>query len=267
MGAIGKARVILWNVIQSRSGLISCALSCAVLTAALASQALAAGSGSDDSYWKKDPSEWQVEIRPLQLWVSHLSTKVALPDLPDRPNGTATSELDGAYSGGFRLEKNKWSIDANFLFADLTAENPNPKVQSDARIELAQFMVGRQVLPGLSLEGGVRRMSLELSAKVLEYPEVRGESVLWDPLIGMTFRKPLGKKLRLNVHGDGGGFGAGSDVTYSANATLDWRFAKHFGMSLGYNFLHFETSQTYSKLMLITEPTIHGPVVAFGIYF
>ncbi len=252
------------DMIQSWFGLISRTLSCAVLTAALAFQALAA---SDDSYWKHDPADWQVEIRPIQLWVPHMSTKVTLPDLPNRPNGTATSELDGAYSGGFRLEKNKWSIDGNFLFADLTAENPNPKVQSDAGIKLAQVMVGRQIVPGLSLEGGFRRMSLELSAKLLDFPEVRGESGVWDPLIGMTFRKPLGRKLRLNLHGDGGGFGAGSDVTYSANATLDWRFAKHFGMSFGYNFLHFETSQTYTRGTLTTEPTIHGPVLGFGIYF
>ena len=110
-------------------------------------------------------------------------------------------------------------------------------------------------------------MSLDLSAKLLDYPEVSGKVGVWDPLIGMTYRKPLGKKLRLNLHGDGGGFGAGSDVTYSANATLDWRFAKHFGMSFGYNFLHFETSNTFTRGTLTTEPTIHGPVIGFGIYF
>jgi len=62
-------------------------------------------------------------------------------------------------------------------------------------------------------------MSLDLSAKLLDYPEVSGKVGVRDPLIGMTYRKSLGKKWRFSVHGDGGGFGAGSDVTYNANAT------------------------------------------------
>lgn len=131
-------------------------LSCALFSFGLASQAFAAGGSSDDSYWKKDPSAWQVEIRPLQLWVPYMSTKITRPDLPDRPNGTATSSIDGAYSGGFRLEKNKWSIDGNFLFADLSADNPRPELKTDAGIKLLQLMAGRQIVPGLSLEGGFR---------------------------------------------------------------------------------------------------------------
>ncbi len=51
----------------------------------------------------------------------------------------------------------------------------------------------------------------------------------------------------LDLHGDGGGFGIGSDVTYGANAKLDWRFAKHFGLSFGYALLHFEVSDTVAQ--------------------
>jgi len=238
-------------------------LACAMLAFALASHC----SAADDSYWKKDPSTWQVELRPVQLWVPSMSSKVTFPDLPNGPSGTATSSVDSAYSGGFRLEKNKWAIDGNFLWAELSADNDNPNLEIKTGIKLGQLMVGREILPGLSLEGGFRGMSLDLAAQFLDNPELGGEAVLWDPLIGMTYRKPLGKKWRLNLHGDGGGFGAGSDVTYSFNAILDWRFAKHFGTSFGYNVLHFETSNTFSRRTLITEPTIYGPMLGFGIYF
>jgi opacity protein-like surface antigen len=255
-------------VINPFSPLISRPFLGAALTFALASPAFAAAAASDDSVWEKDPSAWKAEIRPIQLWVPHLSTRITLPDLPNRPNGTAsTSSIDGAYSGGFRVEKNKWSLDTNFLFVDLTADNPKPKLQADTNIKLLQFMAGREVLPGLSLEGGVRGMSMELAATLLENPEVSGKVTLWDPLIGLSYRKPLGKKWRLHLHGDGGGFGAGSEVTYSGNATLDWRFARHFGLSFGYNFLHFETTNTFTRRNVTTEPTIHGPVIGFCIYF
>jgi hypothetical protein len=85
---------------------------------------------------------------------------------------------------------------------------------------------------------------MKLTAKLLENPEVSGKVTLWDPFIGVSYRKPLGKEWQLHLHGDGGGFGAGSEVTYSGNATLDWRFAHHIGLSFGYKFLHFEASNT-----------------------
>ena len=56
-------------------------------------------------------------------------------------------------------------------------------------------------------------------------------------------------------------------MTYSVNATRDWRFAKHFGISLGYDLLHFETSNRFTQRTLTTEPTVHGPLIGFGIYF
>jgi hypothetical protein len=242
----------------------------AVLTFALASQAFAGGEASDDSYWTKDPSAWQVEIYPIQLWVPYMSTRVTLPESSTggtRPSGRATSSLDSAYSGGLRIEKNKWSVEGNFLWADLSADNTNPNVKTETNIELGQLMGGREILPGLSLEGGIRRTSLNMSAQLLDYPEVSRKPTLWDPLIGMTYRKAFGKKWRLDLHGDGGGFGAGSDVTYGANARLDWRFAKHFDLSFGYALLHFEVSDTVAQRTLTMEPTIHGPIIGFGVYF
>ncbi len=37
-------------------------------------------------------------------------------------------------------------------------------------------------------------MSLEVSAKLLDYSEVSRSPTFWDPLIGLTYRKHLGKK-------------------------------------------------------------------------
>ena len=245
-------------------------LSWVAFTLATASWVYAAGGSDGDSVWAKAPSDWKVEISPIQLWVPYMNTRVTLPELPNggtRPTGRATSSLDSAYSGGFRLEKSRWSVEGSLLWADLSAANTNPNLQTATEIELGQLMGGREIRPGLSLEGGVRRMSLEVSAKLLDYPEVSRSPTFWDPLIGLTYRKHLGKKWRLDLHADGGGFGVGSDVTYGANAKLDWRFAKHFGLSFGYALLHFEVSDAVGQRTLSLEPTIHGPLLGFGIYF
>ena len=66
------------------------------------------------------------------------------------------------------------------------------------------------------------------------------------------------------MHGDSRGSGAGSDVTYFGSATLDWQFAKHIAVSIGDDFLHFETSDTFVRRTVTTEPAIHGPVIGFS---
>ena len=40
----------------------------------------------------KAPSDWKVEISPIQLWVPYMNTRVTLPELPNggtRPTGRA----------------------------------------------------------------------------------------------------------------------------------------------------------------------------------
>lgn len=66
---------------------------------------------------------------------------------------------------------------------------------------------------------------------------------------------------------DGGGFGVGSTFDIGAAASADWRFAKHFGMTMGGAYLHFENSNTVLRKTLTIKPTMYGPTFGFGIYF
>jgi hypothetical protein len=35
------------------------------------------------------------------------------------------------------------------------------------------------------------------------------------------------------LHGDGGGFGVGSEVDMTATGRAEWQFARHFGIAMG----------------------------------
>jgi hypothetical protein len=65
---------------------------------------------------------------------------------------------------------------------------------------------------------------------------------------------------------DGGGFGVGSDLDIGANASADWRFARHFGMTMGGAYLHFEATDTILRQSITIKPTMYGPTFGFGIY-
>jgi hypothetical protein len=250
-------------------------LLCIAFVLAFALQAFAA----DDSYWKKDPKDWKVELYPVLAWAPIMGATATLPEFPNlpslpdqpgdvHPGSNVSSSFNGAAFFGLRVEKSKWAVQGSALWAGLEADrtaNPQFKVKTD--VIYGQGMVGREVLPDLWLEGGVRRIALNVGVTLLDYPEVARKPGVWDPLIGVSYKRPLGKKWRLDLHADGGGFGVGMDVDYALTGQLNWRFAKHFGTTFGWGLLHLKLSDTIAQRTLTLSQTLNGPILGFGIFF
>ena len=258
---------------------------CATEAPASSEGVAAPDSGSPDSTgsssgsaWETDRSAWKVAIYPVYLWLPVFGAHIdmpALPTLPSNPgvgSGTASSAFNGAGFAAFEIQKSGWSGDGAFLLASISGDNTNPNVNVGLHIKYGQLMGGHEILKGLSLEGGVRRMAFNINATVGAYPEVRRQVGVWDPLLGLTWRRQLGRKWMLRAHMDGGGFGVGSDVTLAGSIRADWRFAKHFGVTFGAAALYFDISDTVIdsagfKKTLVARQSLYGPIAGFGIYF
>jgi len=218
------------------------------------------------------PYGWHIAIYPVLAWAPVFGVSVTLPSLPSQPiatpgpSGSASSSLNGAYFGGTRLEKGKWSADALFMWAALSAQRKSPLVDVNLHFVFGHAMAGREMLPNLYVEGGVRRLALDLHATVESSGASRSPGY-WDPLIGLTYRRQLGRKWRILIHGDGGGFGVGSDVDVTATGRAEWQFARHFGIAMGYGGMHFSASNTVNGRTLTIRPTLHGPIFGFGVFF
>jgi hypothetical protein len=225
----------------------------------------------------KDPSAWQIAIYPIFAWapVFGISTR----ELPSSPGGgggggnllppsDSSSSFNGAAFAGFRIEKSKWSADGTVLWAGLSSErNSNPFARISVDAIFGQLFVGREIVPNLFLEGGFRRMALNVSLELGAFPTVSGKPGVWDPLVGLTYRRQLTKKWRVLAHADGGGFGVGSDVDIGVTARAEWQFARHFGIAMGYGLLHFNITSTIAQRNLEIKQTLNGPIFGFGIYF
>jgi len=250
----------------------------------------AAGSGapgsskSSGNYFEKDPSAWKVTIYPIYGWMPVFGASVNLPDLPSIPgrpgesggSGTASGSFNGAGFAGFDIEKSRWEAKGSFLFAsvsgDKTNTNLNLKTHVGLRVIFGELFGGREVLKGLFLEGGVRRMSVKISASLNDRPEVSRTPGVWDPLIGFTWKHPWKKKWQLTAHFDGGGFGVGTDYSLSGTVRADWRFTRHFGTTFGLGALRFKITNTFLynsqfERTLTAQQTLWGPLFGFGIYF
>jgi len=74
------------------------------------------------------------------------------------------------------------------------------------------------------------------------------------------------------MHGDGGGFGVGSEIDVNASVTLDWRMARHFGLTLGYGLLYFRLEEEWVdnarfEKTLELGTTLHGAIIGFKLLF
>jgi len=220
----------------------------------------------------KEPYGWHIAIYPALAWVPVFGSSVTLPPAPSQPittpgpSGSTDGSLNAAYFGGTRLEIGKWSGDLLFMWAALSAERKTPFAKVNLDFVFGDVLIGREVLPGLYAQGGVRRVALDVHATVQSDSASRSPG-FWDPLVGVTYRRQLGRKWRILIHGDGGGFGAGSDVDVTAIGRAEWQFARHFGLTMGYGGMHLSESDTREGRTLKISPTLHGPIFGFGIYF
>jgi hypothetical protein len=248
-----------------------------------AQSAPAETKGADKAPQAQD-SGWKVEIAPIYLWAPFNISTVTLPQFPElpapppgseeggRPSGKTGTSLNGAAMAAFRIEKSRWMLRGNAVWAGLSGERDLPRMKLSGDLIYGEVQTGFRVVRGLWVEGGVRRLAVDVDASVLDYPTVSRKPGVWDPIVGATYRLPMGNHWLLTLHGDGGGFGVGSQVDSNVFATLDWRLARHFGLTLGYSLLYFRiedslVDSTRLEKTLKFGTTLHGPIVGFKLLF
>lgn len=91
-----------------------------------------------------------------------------------------------------------------------------------------------------------------------------GESFGWvDPLVGLRAFLPLTENLSLQGQADIGGFGAGSDLTWSALVTANYVFSSRLSASAGYKMLDVE----YNHNGHVYDTRLSGPVLGMTYRF
>jgi len=138
------------------------------------------------------PYGWNIAIYPALAWAPIFGTSVTLPGQPS-PSGSTSSSLNGLYAAGARFEKGKWSADSMFMWAALSAQRQRPLIDVNLDLVLWDAMGGREILPNLYLEVGFRSLALDIHATVGSSSASRSPRY-WDPLIGLTYRRELGRK-------------------------------------------------------------------------
>lgn len=246
-----------------------------------------------------ETTTWTVQITPY-LWAAGLKGDISpfrrAPTL--EVEKSFSDVMDDLNLGGF---VNIWARHGSFVFSgdvmyvdttDKHASGPLPAFEIpslgvpippgssvDAKVDTKQFTAtlqgGYRVLttPQFTLDalagGRVWRVSNDVSVTA-SHPAIgsrsasHGETFSWiDPLIGARSFVSLTEKLSLLAQADIGGFGAGSDFTWSALLTANYAWTDRLSASAGYKVLDVD----YDRGGRVYDTRLSGPVLGITYRF
>lgn len=228
-----------------------------------------------------DERRWRTTFTPV-LWLANTSSTISYGDRSRSINVRATDTLNNLETGGtFRLGVNngEWGAFADVFFIGLgNTANVGPfgnvPVRSEVDNTIWQLAGTYRVVDkdnfDLDVLAGLRGYSLDVGVTVEPFTGPGGAFVFpgrsvsrglsfVDPVIGGMAKWELSEKWGLDLYGDIGGFGAGSDFTYRVGAGVDYNFNDNVGLRAGYTVVDFDYSTGSGFDRFEYKSTLYGP--------
>jgi len=156
--------------------------------------------------------------------------------------------LEFGAMGKMRIGYDRWSLSTDVIYMGLGGS------KGEVSVDMDQWV-------------GVRynNLSGEIRGPLGRNPT--GTQDWWDPIVGANFSLPFAKKFSLDLRGDVGGFGVGSDLTWQAFPFVSWHLSKSFSMQAGYRWVYtdYETGSGASRFSY--DILSQGPQLGFALHF
>jgi hypothetical protein len=228
------------------------------------------------------PSDWHVDWVPFYLWFSGLNgsvgaqgyvapVSVSFSQVIDNLNIGLMTDLDvrrkriGLFTDliFMSLSSNQMTTPIGNTFVGFTANAKELIVDPELYFRLVDKDRG-----SIDAIGGGRfwhlNNSLDLFPPNNQPGVTAGQTENWvDPVLGARFRLNLSKGFYVNVKGDAGGFGVGSQLTYQIYTGLGKEFKKKYSVLVGYRYL----SVDYTNGGFLYNVHMQGALVGFAIHF
>ncbi len=200
------------------------------------------------------------------------------------PVDLSVSDVFGALEFGamaaYRAENDTWSFSADATFMGLAGSDTTEGGRLNGTIDVDQFTlmgtVGRRVSENTEFLFGLAYFDLSTDLRVTSTGGVpvdlaASRDADWiDPTIGLRYNRPISDKWRLNLRGDVGGFGVGSDLMYHLLANVQWQASETVGMVFGYRLIDFDYEDGTSDLggnYQHYDLTEQGPLIGVSFSF
>jgi hypothetical protein len=253
------------------------------MAATLVGEAPAAGQQAEPSA-SAAGEEWTVTVAPY-LWATTLDGTASVAGTEadvDVPFSDLLKDLSGGAMLLVGVEKNRFGIGVNGLYARVSPDSDVGPIEIDATSDTAQLAIapyyrlvewqygvsssGRPLRLFVSPEAGLRFNYLRTELEIRGGPTVDGSESWVDPLIGSRIGLDLSDSWAIAGEANIGGFGVGSDFTWNVQAFIGYRtalFGRQTTFALGYRAL----SQDYDDGDFGWDVTMHGPIFGAALRF
>jgi hypothetical protein len=226
------------------------------------------------------PDAWSFTLSPY-VWFSGLGGEVTGPDGGSETFSADFGDIFGtmkfAAMGLAEARRDRFSLVIDTMYLNLQQGVPVPGLGAyggaSARTRSAEVsLVGLYtVLDGsagrIELGGGLRGwwFDTELTLDPGRLPgRSVGSTTSWvDPVLSARGVLRLGDSLAITAYGDIGGFGVGSQFTWQAFATLDYRITENITASAGFRWIHIDYDKGRTDISL----DMAGPIIGASLRF
>ncbi|UPY38443.1 hypothetical protein [Sediminicoccus sp. KRV36] len=217
---------------------------------------------------------WAFSMSPY-VWFSGLSGEVSVPagsaDF-GASFGDIFSSLKFSAMGLAEARRGHLSLVMDTLYLNLQQGVPVPgahgafsggsvRTQSAEVSAIALYTLAEGQSGRIDLGGGVRgwwfNTALTYSPGRLPGRSADSTTSWVDPIISVRATLRLNASLSFTAYGDVGGFGAGSQLTWQAMGTLDWRINERLSASIGYRHIHIDYEKGRANLAV----DLSGPII------
>lgn len=174
--------------------------------------------------------------------------------------------LDVGGMAAYRIDNGTWSFSVDVTYMDLGWGKTGAQGLASVELDVEQLTVmgtlGRRLSPRLEalLTVAYFDLSADLRAQVLQQQLSASRDADWfDPLIGLTYRQPFADKWTLDLRGDVGGFGIGSDLTLHGWVKLVRQNSPLFSWYLGYRYIAYDYETGSGPNFQSYDLQQHGP--------
>ena len=253
---------------MTKLGLMGCALG-ALMVSALPAAAQTA----------RPEEGWRFALSPY-VWFTGVSGDATVRSQTDSIQadfGDLFDNMKFAFSGFAEARNGRFSIVTDFMYYNLEQGIPVPGLGAysggSTRMQTTEFSaiglltVLEDRAYRLEVGGGFRMWwmtnEINLDAGHLPARSVSANTNWIDPIISTRGTWRIADDWSAALYGDVGGFGAGSQLTWQALATLDWRVRDNITASIGYRWIYID----YAKGEADVKPNMTGPIIGATLRF
>lgn len=245
----------------------------------LLSSLFIAAQETPDATSETKNTSWNFSVEPYLMFPNMKGDTQIGENLPALGVDADTDNIFSHLKMGAMLymeaKNDNWAITSDFVYMKLGEDvTPTTLVQS-GEIEVKETIWEldgyRRILPMLEVGVGLRLVSVSADADIVLFNgQNRSADITetWvDPIIVVRSHNVIKDNFLLNIKGDIGGFGIGSEFTWQIQADAGYKFSDLFHLMVGYRYIGIDYETGSGQDYFAYNIDTFGPEIRLGFRF